>query len=331
MLEGVECWSHPLVSAQGLTKRFGGTLALDQVSFVLSPGELVGFVGPNGAGKTTTLRILAGMETAFEGGLRLSGKGFAQDRREILARISYLPQDVAFATWRTAGETLLLFGRLSGIPDAALRSQIPTVLRQVGLGGREASRVETLSRGMRQRLGLAQAMLNQPNLMILDEPFNHLDPAGRQHLKSVLAELNEQGVAILFSSHILADVEELMRRVLILKAGRLIYDGGVDALRAGHGNAGVLDIGFTGILAHARLSALNGVARLELTAPNVVRLHVAEEGDVLAVGTALLGQMIAGGHAIRFVKPVVPTLEAIVGGLTDDSVEMEGALPACLS
>ncbi|NWJ42494.1 MAG: ABC transporter ATP-binding protein [Geothrix sp.] len=310
-----------LVVAEGLTKRFGETTALDKVSFAISPGEIIGYVGPNGAGKTTTMRILTGMETAFGGDVRISGMRQPLDRKSILGQISYLPQDVAFAPWRTAWETLWLFGRLSGISEAPLRQRIREVLQQVGLSPKAETRVGTFSRGMKQRLGLAQAMLNEPKLMILDEPFNHLDPGGRQHVKGVLAELNRKGVAIIFSSHILADVEELMQRLLVIRNGRLIFDGTVDALKAEHRDAEAVEIGFTGILPHARLSALPGVARLELMAPNVMRLHPVAGADLLAVATGLLGQVIASGHGIRFVKPLVPSLEAIVGQMTGSPTE----------
>ncbi len=325
--------SSPLVIAQGLTKVYPGLKALDHVSFSLSRGEIVGYVGPNGAGKTTTMRILTGMETGFEGSAWISGMRQPLDRKGILKEISYLPQGVAFAPWRTARETLWLFGRLSGLEASALRQRVPLVLQQVGLGPKADLRVGGFSRGMKQRLGLAQAMLGHPKLMILDEPFNHLDPAGRQHLKGVLTELGRQGVSILFSSHILADVEELMERIVVLRKGCVIFDGTVEELKAAHRDAEVVEIGFTGILPHSRLSAIPGVARVEMAASTVLRLHPTPGANLLDVSTSVLGQMIASGHGIRYVKPQVPSLETIIGRMTDDvldvATEREEEASAC--
>ena len=238
---------EPLVVVAGMSKNFGGLVALDEVTFALGAGEIVGLIGPNGAGKTTTMRILTGMETVFKGRVTIAGLAQPELREDILSQIAYLPQDVAFAPWRTAAETLDLLGRLSGLDASQLRIKTPEILGAVGLGDKAAVRVGTYSRGMKQRLGMAQTMLTNPRLMILDEPFNHLDPAGRQHLKQLLIDINQKGTAILFSSHILADVEEMMQRLVVLRRGQVVFDGTIDALKAKSGEANRVEIGYSGV------------------------------------------------------------------------------------
>jgi len=308
-----------------MSKNFGGLVALDEVTFALGAGEIVGLIGPNGAGKTTTMRILTGMETVFKGRVTIAGLAQPELREDILSQIAYLPQDVAFAPWRTAAETLDLLGRLSGLDASQLRIKTPEILGAVGLGDKAAVRVGTYSRGMKQRLGMAQTMLTNPRLMILDEPFNHLDPAGRQHLKQLLIDINQKGTAILFSSHILADVEEMMQRLVVLRRGQVVFDGTIDALKAKSGEANRVEIGYSGVfLPPNELTLVEGLESLQLSAPNTLVLCASVGADLDVVLTRALDLLIARGLLVRHVKRIVASLESIVGRMTEDTVAEEG-------
>ena len=302
-------------------------MALDEVSFALGAGEIVGLIGPNGAGKTTTMRILTGMETVFNGRVTIAGLAQPEQREDILRQIAYLPQDVAFAPWRTAAETLDLLGRLSGLDTTQLRIKTPEILGSVGLGDKAVVRVGTYSRGMKQRLGMAQAMLTNPRLMILDEPFNHLDPAGRQHIKQLLIDINQKGTAILFSSHILADVEEMMQRLVVLRRGQVVFDGTVDALKAKNGDANCVEIGYSGVfLPPTKLTEVEGLESLRQSAPDVLRLCASADANPDAVLTRTLSLLITRGLLVRYVKRIVPSLESIVGRMTEDAVSEDGVV-----
>jgi ABC-2 type transport system ATP-binding protein len=305
-----------ILVARDLKKRFGARVALGGISFSMRRGEVLGYVGPNGAGKTTTLRVVTGTEGAFKGELSVRGLPMPKHRVEVYRYLGYMPQSVAFGGWRTAGETLHLLGCLSGVAPSSLARKVPEALDWVGLAKEEKTPVRTFSGGMRQRLGLAQAILHEPELLVLDEPFNHLDPAGRVHLKQLLAELNRRGVSVLFSSHILADVEEVVDRLAVLQGGRLHFIGTPSELRARWASAREVEIassGGTGALDLVR--SASGVAEALLQDDGSLLLRVADGEEAEAVTTRALASLIGGGFSIRSVRPLVPSLEEIISRL----------------
>ena len=304
------------IQARELRKSFGERRALDGISFDLGEQEVLGYVGPNGAGKTTTLRILMGTEPSFGGELIIRGQRVTAQRKALYAEMGYLPQSVAFAPWRTAAETLWLLGRLSGMDDSRLRLRVGEVLERVGLGAEACTRVGAFSGGMRQRLGLAQAWLHQPRLLILDEPFNHLDPAGRVHLKQLLLELNRAGAAILFSSHILTDVEELVHRLVVIHRGKAHFTGTASQLRQSHaGVAAVEVVTNLGGAQAARLVELAGVSVVREIAPGRLRVEFVPGAEVEGVTTSVVQWVLNAGGTIRGVLPQEPTLEEIIAKL----------------
>ncbi|HEX2864374.1 MAG TPA: ABC transporter ATP-binding protein [Deinococcales bacterium] len=214
-----------LLEARHLTKRFGARVAVNDVSFALRAGEVVGFLGPNGAGKTTTLRMLTGLQFPTSGealalGERVPGPG--------LKGVGSIIEEPAFYPYLTGRENLAYAaGMRGGLPAGA----VDQALERVGLSLRAGDRVAKYSQGMRQRLGLARALLGEPRVLLLDEPTNGLDPEGVADLRATLRRLAaEDGLAVLVSSHILAEVERVADRVLILDAGRLLADGPLDDL-----------------------------------------------------------------------------------------------------
>ena len=309
-----------VVVARSLSKRFGERVALQNVSFSLRPKEVLGYVGPNGAGKTTTLRILVGTETDFEGELSVHSRPMPRRREEVYGRLGYMPQGVAFGGWRTAGETLRLLGRLSGLEPKRLERRVTETLELVGLAGEARTRVSAFSGGMTQRLGLAQAILHEPDLLVLDEPFNHLDPAGRVHLKRLLSELNARGVAILFSSHILADVEAIVHRLVVLQRGKVRFTGTAAELLENSAGAQEVEIGCSDPGEGLTLAAaVQGVASVRAESEGALRL-VIEPGPIPEeVTTRVLSALIEAGQSIHHVRPMAPGLEEIVARLGEEA------------
>ncbi|MCL1907740.1 MAG: ABC transporter ATP-binding protein [Holophagaceae bacterium] len=217
------------VLLQDVSRNYGEKVALNKINLNIRNGEILGYIGPNGAGKTTTLRIIAGLDSAFEGALQFNGQPWHVSP-EYLSRIGYMPQSTTFAPWRTVLETMQLFGRLSGISDGHLNRCIDEVTEFVDLKDTLHLRCSALSGGMSQRLNLAQALLHEPSFVILDEPFNQLDPIGRTQLKKMILSLKSKGVSVLFSSHILSDVEELADRVAIINKANLLFQGNFNEL-----------------------------------------------------------------------------------------------------
>jgi ABC-2 type transport system ATP-binding protein len=219
------------VEVRGLVKTYGSIRAVDQVDLTVEPGDIYGYLGPNGAGKTTTLRMLLGLIRRNSGSVALFGRDPAHGV-EALDDVAGFVESPTFYPYLTGRENLQLFGALDGGVE---RRRIDEVLEQVQLSGRARDRVGTYSLGMRQRLGIAAALLRNPRLLILDEPANGLDPAGIRDMRTLIASLPDSGVTVLYSSHLLAEVEEVCTRVAIVRDGRIAFEGRLDELRASFG------------------------------------------------------------------------------------------------
>ena len=225
--------SELAIEAQGLTKQFGSILALDGLDLAVPAGSIFGLLGPNGAGKTTTIRILAGLARPTAGSARVAGIEAGLDSAGLRGQLGYLDQDPRFYPWMKGRELLELVGRLHGLSGPTLRARIAAVLERTGLSGAAERRIGGYSGGMRQRLGIAQAILNGPPILILDEPVSSLDPEGRRDLLELIAGLRGEATVVL-STHVLADVERICDRVAILDRGRLVTEGPLQDLLAAH-------------------------------------------------------------------------------------------------
>ena len=217
-----------MLELDGLTRRYGETLALDALSLTVRPGTLCGFVGPNGAGKTTTMRIVLGVLSPDAGTVRFGGRPVD---REARTRFGYMPEERGLYPKMPVGEQLEHFGRLHGRSGADARARATELLERLGIPERATARTEELSLGNQQRVQLAAALVHDPELLVLDEPFSGLDPVGVDVLADVLLERVRAGVPVLFSSHQLELVERLCDDVAIVKDGRLVATGGVEELR----------------------------------------------------------------------------------------------------
>ena len=225
--------SEPIVSAgsavvaDSLTKRFGSLLAVDSLSFALAPGTITGFLGPNGAGKTTTLRMLLGLAKPSAGSARILGRAYGELEQPAL-RVGAVLEAADFHPGRSGRDHLRMLSRAARLPDA----RVDEVLRLVELDGAAGRRVKGYSLGMRQRLGLAAALLGDPELLVLDEPANGLDPEGVRWLRDFLRAFAAGSRTVLVSSHVLAEVAQTVDQVLIINHGRLVVESALDQLTA---------------------------------------------------------------------------------------------------
>ena len=216
----------PALDIRGLGKRYGSLTALDAVDLTVGPGELVGLVGANGAGKSTLMKIACGLVRPSTGTARIFGAH--SDTREARRTLGYLAELFRFPGWCTASEVLALHQRLSGSPGGA--PERDELLELVGLRDAANRRVEEMSKGMQQRLGIAQALVGAPRLLLLDEPTSALDPAGRRSIRTLLLKLRARGIAVLLNSHLLGDVERVCDQVVILASGKVVTAGRPDEL-----------------------------------------------------------------------------------------------------
>jgi ABC-2 type transport system ATP-binding protein len=209
-----------MITLANVRKSFGGNLVLDEISFSLSPGEIVGFVGANGSGKTTTMRAIMGLVTIDSGAVTIDGQSPRRDRK-ILESLGYLPEERGLYMNEPLLSQLHFFGELQGLNQQNRNERINQLLIQLEIERYRETRIRELSLGNQQRAQIAVALLHNPRYLILDEPFSGLDPMGMEDLFTILRGESERGVAILFSSHILAHVAEISDRVMVLSGGHI--------------------------------------------------------------------------------------------------------------
>ena len=244
------------VEITGLTRRFGRTMAVNGVDLQTGPG-VFGLLGPNGAGKTSLLRVMATTIPPTSGRLRLLGRdpGHAGPRREIRRRLGYLPQQLGYYPGFTAAEYVEYFALLKDVPAARVRAAVTTALDRVELGGQARARLRTLSGGMLRRVGIAQAIVNEPDLLLLDEPTAGLDPEQRVAFRGLLRELGRQATVVV-STHLVEDVGAACAQVALLDRGKIVFHGSPGELAArgeGHGVGDApLERGYSAVLTAAR-------------------------------------------------------------------------------
>lgn len=219
-----------IIACEHITKEYGTVQALRDLSFTVEAGGCIGFLGPNGAGKTTTIRILTGLARATGGRAVVAGLDVARSGPEARRRIGYLAQSPAFYNYMTGEGFLLFVAGLFGLQGQAARARVEEMLRLTGLWDARRRAIGGYSGGMRQRLGLAQALLNRPQLVFLDEPVSALDPVGRHEILSLLEQLKTE-TTVFMSSHVLADVERVADQVIIIHEGRVAVQATMDGLR----------------------------------------------------------------------------------------------------
>ena len=305
----------PAIELLGLSKRFGETLALDRVDLVVQPGQVFGFLGRNGAGKTTALRILSGLARPTSGTAQVLGHDVTHAPDTVRARIGFLPDVPGFYPWMTAREYLEFAGRLFGLDQPTLDARAGTLLEMAGLAS-VTTRVGGFSRGMKQRLGIAQALINAPSLLMLDEPTSALDPIGRREVLEMVASLRGR-TTVFFSTHILADVERVCDAVAILERGRIVASAQIAELTArASADRLIVEVESDGaaVAIAAALAGRAWVRSLETT-EQTLRLTVS---DLPAAQREIPAAIVAAGAALRRFETEEASLEEVfvelVGG-----------------
>ncbi len=277
--------------------------ALDCLTLGVEAGEIFGFLGPNGAGKTTTLKLL--MQLVFPTSGRAAILGRPAGDVSVRGRIGYLPENPYFYDHLTAEELLIYFGRLFGVPAAERARRAAALLDQVGLGGERRMPLRRYSKGMLQRVGLAQALLNEPEVVFLDEPMSGLDPIGRRMVRSLILSLRDRGTTVFFSSHILADAEAICSRVAILAGGRLLSTGRLSEMVA-------FDVkGWEVVVDRVPGAALAEIERLATKVQRIADARFSLECPASERPDALVARLATLGAEVLSVNPVRETLEDV--------------------
>ncbi|SCL19434.1 ABC-2 type transport system ATP-binding protein [Micromonospora pallida] len=286
------------IELDGVTKRYpGGVTAVADLRLRVPRGEVFGFLGPNGAGKTTTMRMLVGLVRPTSGRIRVLGQ--PPGTPEQLAQVGALIESPTFYPHLSGLDNLRLAARYAGVPESAAER----VLAEVDLSARAGSRFREYSLGMKQRLGVAAALLKQPHLLILDEPTNGLDPAGVSEMRELLRSLGQRGHTVLLSSHVLGEVEQVCDRIAVIDGGRLVADGTPDELRARLGSGSLVIVADPVDKAVACLTDHAAVQRVDTVDDT---LRVATDPALAAELNRLLVQ---AGVEVRELRPVRHSLE----------------------
>jgi ABC-2 type transport system ATP-binding protein len=310
----VSAAAEPVV-ARALTKRYGQLVAVDNVDLTVEPGDVFGYLGPNGAGKTTSLRMLLGLIRPTSGSIELFGRDPLLHGARALDGVAGFVEAPAFYPYLSGRRNLRL---LADYDEPRTRIRIEEVLELVELSDRGDDRVGGYSHGMKQRLGIAASLLRSPRLLLLDEPTTGLDPAGMRDMRLLVRRLSGEGITVLLSSHLLAEVEELCNRVAIIRKGRIVYEGALAELRERAGRTWRLRA--TDQERARSIALASGIA--EVTALDGELLFAADEDRVAAL-TIALGQARVGLTGLRV---EAATLEDIFLELTEqDDVRAEAA------
>jgi len=308
----------PPVRARGLVKRYKEVLAVDHIDLNVGMGDVYGFLGPNGAGKTTTLRMALGLITPTEGTVELFGRDPLREGARALEGVAGFVEGPRFYPYLSARKNLELLSALDG---RGARARIDEVLEIVELAHRAAHRVGGYSHGMRQRLGIAAALLRRPRLLILDEPATGLDPAGMRDMRMLIRRLASDGITVLLSSHQLPEVQELCDRVAIVDSGRVVYEGALADLRR-RGGAGY-QLHTTDDARALQIAREQSGVEHAMSAEHCL-VFQAEERDVGALSLSLA----EAGVGILSLTPALATLEDLFFRLTEDKGDGEEPLLA---
>jgi lipooligosaccharide transport system ATP-binding protein len=234
----------PVVEARGLTKRFGTFTAVDAIDLEVAPGEAFGFLGPNGAGKTSAMRMIGAVSPVTEGSLSVLGMDPSTDGAALRARLGVVPQEDALDQELTVAENLAIYGRYFDLPRSVLRPRIDELLEFVQLSERRNAQVDPLSGGMKRRVVIARALINDPELVLLDEPTTGLDPQARHVLWERLFRLKQRGITLLLTTHYMDEAEQLCDRLVVMDQGRIVAEGAPQALIAAHATREVVELRF---------------------------------------------------------------------------------------
>lgn len=280
--------TSPIIRADGLVKRYGGFAAVDGVSFEVAPGEAFGLLGPNGAGKSTTMRMLAGTTIRTSGELRILGLDPSVQGPLVRAQLGVVPQADTLDTELRVFDNLVVYGRYFGLPRALVRERAEELLEFAKLGEKRRARVDDLSGGMKRRLTIARALMNDPRILLLDEPTTGLDPQARHLLWDRLFRLKEQGTTLVLTTHYMDEAEQLCDRLVVIDGGRIMAEGSPAALIREHASREVVEVRFGAGRNAAAAERMSGLADRVEALPDRVLLYT-DEGERALHGVAGLG------------------------------------------
>jgi ABC-2 type transport system ATP-binding protein len=280
-----------ILTLERVSKKIGSRWIVENLNMTVNPGEVYGFLGPNGAGKTTTIRMIVGLIRPTQGTVKIDGYDVGRDRAQALAKVGTIVENPETYKYLTGRQNLVHYGRLAGIPDRDKR--IDEVVEIVGLADRLGDKVRNYSLGMRQRLGLAQALLARPRLLVLDEPTNGLDPAGMREFRELMRRFAGEGISVFVSSHLLSELQLMCDRVAIIQSGRIIAQEHMESLvsgqirriqaRVGDAAAAARALSDNGMSARIEGDKLLSIELGQEEAPGLVRALVAADIDVYAI------------------------------------------------
>jgi len=303
-----------MIKISGLSRLYGDFKAVDDVSVTIQRGEVVGLLGHNGAGKSTIMKMMTGFLEPTAGSITIDGLQIGKDTPAIQQRIGYLPENCPVWPEMNVIEYLQYQGRLHGVDEDDLNSAVATAIRRTALNEKASQSIQTLSRGYRQRVGVAQAILHNPDIIILDEPTNGLDPTQIRHMRTLIRELAEHATVIV-STHILQEVQAVCERVLILRAGKLVVDSTLDALQSGH----ALLVRLDNPEAKGYLAQIEGVESVQL------RPDGEHHGYALTapahIAPAVAASVLEHGDKLYAMQPEVRDLETVFAEVNRTEVE----------
>ena len=293
------------VETVGLTKRYGSLVAVNKLDLKVERNTIHGFLGPNGAGKTTTIKVLVGLLKPNEGTVKVLGQEVRGDMPDVRLSVGYMPELPKFPKHLKGWELLDIYGRMYGLTEQERREQIPKLLDMVGLKGREKDLIGKYSKGMQQRIGIAQALLNEPELVILDEPSLGLDPVGMVEVREIVKEIAKEGITVFVSSHLLFEVEQICSHVTIIDRGASLVSDTLQNVSGMLAGPAMLHVEVAK-MSNAVVSAAKGLPfvsdvlqtgstlRIQLTTREDVRAQVSQE--ITRAGGIIVGMSLKGSN-----------------------------------
>ena len=304
--------NEKLITFKSVSKNFNGFLALDNISLEINKGDVFGFIGPNGAGKTTTIKILVGLIKDFKGKVQIDGLTMPKNSNQVGKLIGYLPQHVSFQEWRTVNHALETFGMLSGLEKTEMENQIVQVLKLLNISEVRFKKINQLSGGTVQKVGIAQALLHNPKILIFDEPLNGLDPESRFFIKNIIKNLSEKGITVFFSSHILTDVQDVATQIGILNNGRIMKIGSIQDLITDFPFNNNIDFEVSVNTPDLReIENIEGVTTIERNSSNRFRVHTTKDSELNEIINRITQRLLDSNCKIRSINTVNSNLDEI--------------------
>ena len=304
--------NNDIVVFENITKKYGKLLALNDVSFKIKKGEVFGYLGPNGAGKTTTIKIMIDLVKKTSGNIFIKEYQMPKQKDTVHRFIGYLPQQTGFQKWRTVDHALTTFGLLSGMDKNKIEKRITELLKILNLSDIRHRKISKLSGGTIQKVGFIQAVLHEPEILILDEPLSGLDPESRYQIKEIIKKMSQNGTIVFFSSHILSDVKDIATKICIIDWGQVIKIGSFDELRHEFSKENQIEIDLSKSSGKwESIKKLQGVKNIFERRGNNFIVTLNSDADSDSVIHKIILEFIKNKNQIRSIKILTPSLDEI--------------------